>query len=835
MLRLSVVLPYSAALLLVGSRSSPPPQAPDQELKSAAVREVKIRARDAYQRGEFRLAATEYRKGYELAMSMGARDAGLVCLNNTAGSELAAFDYTGALESFLNARRLAQELGNREVEAVIWLNLSSLYLTLQNYDAAEQAASRASEIAAKLRKFPYRAEALAEMGSFRIRHGDYSAGLRLFQEAINHAGDLGNDSLRATLNDRAGWTFMERGSYSEAEPYVIEAFRLRLLLHDRDLRSSYIAASRLKLGQGDITLASALIDRAAALPVYDAGPALWLAYYQRGLVRMAQDRIPEARAAFAQALDAADAWHAGAAFSDQARIASDVGTHELAQAFVEASVRLGKTPEAFLAAEQDRAAGLRQMMGNLRRSPVLSAELANTLGRLRDAETALLTSPPEAQTALPANPREAQTALPANPNDEPRNDEPRNVQRRRRVERLRNELSDLEAGRYLRTTAFHANITERTSSANTLRNIQDRIRPEEALLSFYPGAKETYLWALTSDHFEFHRLPRESVLADLATRTTSSVEDNLADRERLSEDLYQNLFGQLSQTVQRQKRWIITAGDALFRIPYPALIAARSEGHPVYLTELHSLEQIPSAWMLTQAGSKMPPGMFLGVGDGIYNAADPRWKGEVHRAGWLQLARLAASAREVDACGRQWAVRSPVTILTGARASLEKVEAAVQQRPAVIHFAAHFLFPGDRRDETVIDLGLNRRGQAELLTVEDVANLDTPDTVVVMSGCSSAAAGAAAGAGILGLSRAWLMAGASTIVGSLWPTPDDSGELFRHFYGHFIPDLRASDHDGPVERITADALQAAQIEMIRSATWRSEPRYWSAFYVMGKD
>ena len=48
------------------------------------------------------------------------------------------------------------------------------------------------------------------------------------------------------------------------------------------------------------------------------------------------------------------------------------------------------------------------------------------------------------------------------------------------------------------------------------------------------------------------------------------------------------------------------------------------------------------------------------------------------------------------------------------------------------------------RDEAVIDLGLNRGGQAELMTREDVANLDTPGSVVVMSGCSSAAAGARA-------------------------------------------------------------------------------------------
>jgi CHAT domain-containing protein len=454
--------------------------------------------------------------------------------------------------------------------------------------------------------------------------------------------------------------------------------------------------------------------------------------------------------------------------------------------------------QAFLAAERDRAAGLRQSTQSLRRSSGMTAEFNRTLGSLRRAQTALLTAD--------------------------------STQHRRQVVGIRAELSELEARNYL-VPGSHTNITERTSSSNTLRNIQGRLRPGEALLSFYRGTKDTYLWAVTDGHFEFHRLAAPDVLALLAARVATAVQTNTHDRETLSTRLYQDLFGQLSPAVQRQSRWVVTADDALFQIPLPALIAARSNGRPAYLVELHSVERIPSAWMLSRGGAKIPPGIFLGVGDGIYNRADPRWKGAPKRGVPLQLARLAASGQEVEACGRQWAGRAPALILNGVRASREEVQVAVRERPAVLHFAAHFLYPGERRDEAVIHLGLNRRGQAELLTREDVANLDVSGSVVVMSGCSSAAAGAVAGAGILGLSRAWLMAGASAVVGSLWPTPDDSGQLFQRFYAH----LHAGLESGPTVRTATDALQSAQIEMVNSASWRSEPRYWSAFYLMGKE
>jgi CHAT domain-containing protein len=76
----------------------------------------------------------------------------------------------------------------------------------------------------------------------------------------------------------------------------------------------------------------------------------------------------------------------------------------------------------------------------------------------------------------------------------------------------------------------------------------------------------------------------------------------------------------------------------------------------------------------------------------------------------------------------------------------------------------------------------------------------------------------------MGLTRACQAAGASAVVASRWPTPDDAGTLFLSFYGY----LRAAPQDGP-----AVALQRAQIGMLRSRTWRSNPLYWGAYFVTG--
>jgi CHAT domain-containing protein len=76
------------------------------------------------------------------------------------------------------------------------------------------------------------------------------------------------------------------------------------------------------------------------------------------------------------------------------------------------------------------------------------------------------------------------------------------------------------------------------------------------------------------------------------------------------------------------------------------------------------------------------------------------------------------------------------------------------------------------------------------------------------------------GSGLAGLTRAWIAAGARTVVASLWPTTDSDGVLFRYFYER----LRGGD-------APAEALRQAQLENLRSGRLRS--REWAAYVVVG--
>jgi CHAT domain-containing protein len=224
---------------------------------------------------------------------------------------------------------------------------------------------------------------------------------------------------------------------------------------------------------------------------------------------------------------------------------------------------------------------------------------------------------------------------------------------------------------------------------------------------------------------------------------------------------------------------------------------------------------------------------FIGIGDGIYNGADSRWHRDQETKTPVQLARLVASSEELRECAQEWTrgVGSSPILLTGIYASRQKLEETlIDKTPGVIHIASHILWPHDRPEEALINLGLNHSGESEVLTREDIGRLHAPGALVIMSGCNSAATRSVPGAGVTGIVRAWLIAGAAAVIGSRWPTPDDSGELFQSFYRS----LRNGWNDGSI-RAVADAMRNAQLDMLHSGTWRSDPSYWGAFYVLGKE
>jgi CHAT domain-containing protein len=115
-------------------------------------------------------------------------------------------------------------------------------------------------------------------------------------------------------------------------------------------------------------------------------------------------------------------------------------------------------------------------------------------------------------------------------------------------------------------------------------------------------------------------------------------------------------------------------------------------------------------------------------------------------------------------------------------------------------------------------------GEDGLLTAIEAASLNLMGTkLVVLSACETGVGEVRSGEGVQGLRRAFAMAGAETVVMSLWPVSDDATtDLMVAYY----------------ERLTrgggrAAGLRDAQLQMLKDRR-RSHPFYWASFVTAGQ-
>ena len=116
---------------------------------------------------------------------------------------------------------------------------------------------------------------------------------------------------------------------------------------------------------------------------------------------------------------------------------------------------------------------------------------------------------------------------------------------------------------------------------------------------------------------------------------------------------------------------------------------------------------------------------------------------------------------------------------------------------------------------------LSPEAEDGILTAEDVAGLDLLDTeLVVLSACETGLGAVQTGEGVFGLRRAFALAGAKTLVMSLWKVPDkETQELMTDFYSRALKGQPC-----------AEALRDAQLAMKRKYP---DPLYWGAFICQG--
>lgn len=365
-------------------------------------------------------------------------------------------------------------------------------------------------------------------------------------------------------------------------------------------------------------------------------------------------------------------------------------------------------------------------------------------------------------------------------------------------------------------------------------------------------------------------------------RTSRAPAGNAAPQLRRAGARLASLIWQpLARAVGDAEHVILSPDAALWLVPWEALPTSGGK----YLIERKRISYVVTGRDLGPGNDQTGPAGGVVFADPDYDlgasemAAETRRllagvqlamaserSGELSRVRWRRLAGSAAEAEAVAPRLRRY-VRAEPAVYTGRRA-LEGVFKALRS-PRVLLMSTHGFFLADqdydqmpaapgardrgtflapRRPTTrpaeapriedpllrcgLVLAGANRRGEAAggddgILTALEVVGTDLRGTeLVVLSACETGLGRVQCGEGVAGLRQAFQLAGAKTVVSTLWKIPDkQTAELVARFFEN----LAAGQGK-------AEALRGAQLRMIaglRRSQGAAHPYYWAAFTLTG--
>lgn len=276
---------------------------------------------------------------------------------------------------------------------------------------------------------------------------------------------------------------------------------------------------------------------------------------------------------------------------------------------------------------------------------------------------------------------------------------------------------------------------------------------------------------------------------DVLERSTRQVLSALYDElvaplESLLEEAASSIPGESDSA----PRLAIVPHGSLHQVPFHALFDGER-----YLLERYEISYAPSAtvYALCQERASRDSGRAL-----VFGAEDPLIPAAVSEA--------RSVARSIKGAESRVGEEATVAALQGEASGCR-----------VLHLACHGLF---RTDNPIFSSLKLHDGW---LTAAQALSLNLPGTLVTLSACESGRGGVIGGDEVLGLTRAFLGAGAATLVVSLWLVQDGTtAELMGKYYE------RLRDHARP-----AQALRDAQLDLKERY---AHPYYWAPFVLIGK-
>ncbi len=452
------------------------------------------------------------------------------------------------------------------------------------------------------------------------------------------------------------------------------------------------------------------------------------------------------------------------------------------------------------------------------------------------------------------------------------------------LEKLQTEYEEIE--NQIRTASpRYASLT--SNKPLTLAEVQQQVLDDQTVLLEYALQPESsYLWVVSKSGASLVKLPPRPTIEKLATDLRAQlipsklqrriVGIDVAEADRgigisasapeeavgfiaASNAVYKAVIEPAGAAIT-DKRLLIVADGALNYIPFEVLLKSADSGDFSslgYLVKTNEVVYSPSASVvgaIKQQRVKSTSRSMLIIADPVFNSNDARARkatpsttdAEVRGIGiqsaladvagdsgappakmeGLPLARLAGTRLEADQISKLAKTSGGETdVWLDLDANEDNLTSRDISKYRIIHVATHGLLNAERPQFTGVVLSLvGNKTHDGFLRTDEVFNLRLGGPLVVLSACETGLGKEKRGEGVMGLTRAFMYAGAPTVGVSLWSVADKStAELMTDFYRRLL-----SANEGS----SAGALRGAQLAMISGKKY-SAPFYWAPFVLVG--
>ncbi|MCI0604307.1 CHAT domain-containing protein [bacterium] len=724
-----------------------------------------------------------------------------------------------AIHYYHQALKSAEEVQNTRGIALVLNNMGDVYATQGLYEKALAYLERALKAREQIGDRWGITSTLSNIGSIYENQGKYDKALESYQRSLKIAEEAGDRPRIILVTYNLGRTYDRKGLYSESEQYFQRSLQVAKEIDSRKgmgyalegLGATYLKIQKFQQAE------EALLQARTFGEEIKEPTIIWESSYSLGKVYERQGAIQNALASYRLATDQIE------------RIRSRAGLEEGKAGFLanklivyEDLIRLlhrlhkenrGQDYEtkAFEYSEKAKARAFLDSFAETRIRKGLTKEQAV-------AEARLLRKISRIQSELW---KEKIT-------EQKRNETLRKLQEAE--EELDQFLLDLRL-----SNPKYADL--QYPKPYGLDRIRKELDSDTALLEFFVGEEESFVFAITQKEFRMALLPKKKELkqrvekykAAISRPPVSSRSGNAESTHREYQDLARALFLELlspvQKTIRSKKSWIVIPDSVLHYVPLETLITERDE----LLLKRYQFSYAPSATIW--ANLRTNQGTENRSRTQLLAFADPELLSDSsnQERSLSQLRRLKYARLEVEGISALYP-QTASTLYFGEQAT----EANFKKEPIlqykIIHLATHAVVDEEFPRRSGIILSQTKEAEEDgILQMHEIVNLNLNADLVVLSACETGLGKLVGGEGIVGLMRAFLYAGTKDVVVTLWNVDDKStADLMKRFYVH----MKSG-------KSKTESLRQAKLEFIRSAesgsgyAAYSNPYYWGPFELVG--